>query len=336
AFAVWASGYKKYARAFSAEKRIAAGMKDLAGGFVKYGRMEAALAEFEQRLAAQADDRRAYYELFGRFFFSLGLIAELYVPFDMLDEEHARITREIDQPGQFPFLHYRLGILLSYMGKLAAALEEFSSCADHLPASKKLALKLERIIEFVKRVMLVVNKSMGIELSSAPVDAWVEAGFADIFQQQAWKKTGASPEEAAAWRSAGFSAVQCKEWRPYGLDRLSVRAWVDQGFTSPKEAARLAKGDLNPVEAKKWLQYFPDAAHDIVQWRKAGFIEPEEAVIWGSLFTFASEAARWRDLGFQPAEVEICLERGIKDPFTAKGQQQAEQLAAVREDEELE
>lgn len=334
AFQVWGSGYRKYARAFSAEKQIARAMGVLVKEFNAGGEVTRTLEDFETGLAQGLSGVDLYYPLFSRLYFSVGLQPELYTSRDSLEEEISRWEESMGQEIEYPFSHFRIGVLLTYQGRLEEALEKFSFCADHLPESKKRPLKLERVISFVKKVRdIEANKEDSVE-GMFSGDDWDHYGFSDPFQQQAWKKVGISAAQAAEWKEAGFTAVQCQGWNKHKIPVGMAQIWLAAGFDDPAVVKRWIRGGFDPETARNWEENFSADIDKAVEWRKAGFEEPLAAVAWSKVFMFPWEAIRWLELDFTPRDSALWLAKGVKDPFIARQQKvEEDKLEAARKGE---
>ena len=151
ALATWAAGYRKYARAFIAEKSVAQGMSELVKEFNRSGGVQQAFAEYEAGLSGGGEGEDLHYPFFAKLCFSLGLMPEAYAERSAIEQEKARLSDALLQAGKFPFMNYRLGLLHAYSGELAAALEQLTFCDDFLPTSKKRPLKIEKIISLIKQ-----------------------------------------------------------------------------------------------------------------------------------------------------------------------------------------
>jgi len=70
-------------------------------------------------------------------------------------------------------------------------------------------------------------------------------------------------------------------------------------------------------EAKKWKELFSEESSQASIWRANGFLSPEEASRWRSVFEIPQVAAQWKEAGFTKEQAENYRSVGITDVYEA-------------------
>lgn len=157
-------------------------------------------------------------------------------------------------------------------------------------------------VEEEAQAWIIELQMSGTAHSAAKAEAWRDAGFTPS-KARAWlRATGngsvhlsyLKPNEAAEWRDAGFTPSQAK-------------GWIRNGVT-PKRAAEWRDRDFSVSDYKAWSSHASAAA--AAEWRDHGFSaqlkwgsrrgEGEAFESWARLGLLPSEAARLRDVGWNP------------------------------------
>ena len=323
AVACWADAHENMPDAFFGDQGIRTGLRECRKQFEKEGCLEAYRRAWREK---KAEDSRAPYVLFLHYYFSLGLQPALFAPWSLLDQEENRWAQSPADVVQLEFHRFRLAVIHTYQGKLRQALEELTICEDRFPASKKEPWKVGQIASFLRELLDEDRAAGGDLIGDYSREQWEACGFADAFQQQAWSKAGASPEQAVEWKSLRFSPGQFRNWQMHGFSSAEAQGWLQSGIEDANEAAVWRRGDFSPAQAVSWRPHFPGQIERAVQSKKAGFADAELAARFLKVFTFPWEAVRWHEQGFDAKDAALWLAKGVHDPFVAKQQEKAENV----------
>lgn len=315
AFQIWSQGYEHHARAYYANRNVVQIRQALIENFQKQQGLQAALGEFKKAIRENPQEKQAFHSLFSRFYFSLGLIPELWIPVDDLDAQIKRWKQSLEREGEHPYPHYRIGVIYTYQAKLIEGREEFTRCRDRLLPKKRPSLKLDQILRFLRVVEKIVARLSGSSsVYTSEVRSWEDAGFSNPFEIENWKKLGIAPDEALLWKAGDISPEKARGWRQNKISPLQAVEWIKHGFEVPKEVRKWIITGLSPESARQWALCFSGRMELALQCYAAGLREPEIARKWMQIFSLPWEASRWQELGFSPNQAEHWIAQGVTDP----------------------
>ena len=324
AFSLWHRALENFGLECGRDEVLAREMNELLKSYKKRGVLRDVRSQFEQGLRNDLKQRSLYYPLISHFLFSLNLFPEFFEREDSLGDQKKRWQEEVEVDAKAPYPRYRLGLVLAHQGQLELAKEQLIVCRDICPPKKQFTFRLESVVEFIDE-LFEFEAAVRLELGSdAPLNSWVSSGFHTPFEQSAWKKTGAEPEEAALWRDFSFRPDEAKKWRRQGLKPKDAQEWRESGFDEPEQVKQWFRTGFSPEEARSWEKSFSGEIARAIEFRKAGFQEADQAVLWNQHFRIAWEAATWHELGFSVAQAADFLSKGIKDPYQAAQKRAAE------------
>lgn len=242
---------------------------------------------------------------------------------DALSEQSNRWRQSLEELGEYPFAHYKLALIYAYRGQYDQSLDELRICFDRLPSKKHAALRLSEILQFVTMVRDLKLDTHDICIDKTPDIAWNEQGFMTRFEIESWRKAGLAPNDASKWKIAGFSAQQTMLWQQKELDLETAQKWREVGFVDPSEVRRWVKEGFSATDAFVWKSEFDTSTDfasidDVLPWYRAGFLDPNNATKWATLFTFPHEAIQWQTLGVTVEEAQKWIESGFSDPYVVK------------------
>lgn len=319
AYRVWHAAHVRFYPAFLVEQRIVLGLGKLGRDSARREELRAELASLRAAIATSSPSRSAAsYRVMTSFLMTMGLLPECFEAVDQLDGESLRWRQSLEEQGEHPYPHFRLGLLALYRGELTAAEKELRHCQDRLPPKKQLSLKLAELLKFHEELAELERAALEEARGRSPDWEWDEAGFDNRFEREAWRRANFRAPEAAVWRDRGFSATQARSWRTERLTPEQARAWHDSGFGDPKTARRWARGGFSPEDARQWEPLFAHRIEEGVQCRSVGIPDPETASAWLRVCRFPWDAAQWRELGFTPEGAAKWIELGIADPYRAR------------------
>lgn len=322
ALLAWKEAYERFPQTFSSASAVVQQLQELIKSPEAVARLKAA----EEAYQADKTPENAYL-LILHFLFSLGALPELYTSRESLAEELEHWQSQArSEEGVLPFPHFRIGVLKCLQGDFDAGYESLSFARDHLPPSKHRPLRIEALLGFLREWVERPEEDTSLPVEELPDAHWERAGFTDLFQRSAWKKSGLQPGEAAHWRRVGFSPVAAGDWARAGFKAVEAQSWTDAGFLQAKEAKRWHKGGLDIEEAGRWRLVFKEDIGAALQCKQVGIEDPSEAGEWLKHFTFPSEAELWKRQGFSPEQAAQHLAQGAKDPFLVR---QSEALSSV-------
>lgn len=321
AFQKWADGENLYPLSFSSDQIINREMRRLIEESKEEDIVGKLFEEMRPAIANKSASEQQYYELFSKFFFSLGLQPFAFEKAEELDLARGRWKQSLEKRGEHPFPHYRFGLLYCYQGEFEKALDELLYCEDNLPRAKQVSLKLGEVSSFVKKLYRLQMTEVGLEPGSEPLEKWQAAGFSDPFQVRAWSKTAAPPLEAREWKDRKFTPDSAKAWRKLRLRPEEAEKWRQAGFRASGDVRLWSLAGVAPEVAQAWSK---DFRHDVslaIQSLNSDITDPLEANDWLDVFQFPSEASKWKEQDFTPDEARSFLEKGISDPFIARKSQ---------------
>ena len=257
----------------------------------------------------------------------MGIVHEVYVEEEKQEAELARWNRDLERDADPPYARYRIGLISIAQGRIEDAIRELRKASDGMPKSKQRILRMEGLLELSQTLLRRLKKEDELAGIAVGEEEWEAEGFSTRFEIEAWRKSGATAEQAKAWREVEFTPDKSARWRKEKLLPQEARTWLDGGFSDPKEARRWLRGGLTPEQALLWKEEFSHSQELAVQSFQVGIEDPLEANAWLELFSFPGEAASWRDLGFTPETSKKWLELEVKDPFIAKEEQVKEERA---------
>lgn len=333
AVVVWGESYQKYPRAFSGDAQVQKRMRSCAEAIMQKRLVSKALTELLQ--ADESEQLPAIYTYVQLFLLSEGLIPECYEPQAELAQRQEYWSGQTSTNQVFPYAHYRLGIVLGYLGLFDEAAHEMHYARDYLPASKHRFLRVEEVAAFFREVRDQLKSDITpVEDTSSP-EAWAQCGFEDAFSQQAWRQSGCNPKEAAKWSALGVRAQDAGEWKLQQIKLEEAQRWIAVDIMAAAEAKRWLRAEISPEQAQTWRAEFLEDLSIAIQCVQLGFSDPQEAKDWLEVFLFPYEAIAWKESGFLPEEAEKWMKSGIKDPFLAKQQRDEEEaiFAAARKEQ---
>ena len=317
ALSIWHRGFLTYPAEFTHDKELTRQMAKLVHENADAQSVNDALSLYRTSIEQKTVTERATYDLFLKLFFSLGLLPQYFVPFESLLDEQERWQKTVAEQPEYLIAHYWLGLLYSYRGELDNAVEKLLYCEDKMLPKKHQTVKLKQVAEFVRRVRNIARDKGKSYTASHEESKWTAAGFSNVFEQNAWQRSGLSPREAQAWRDAGFSPEQAKLWREQDVNPLTAALWCKENFTEPETARQWIRGDVTPAIARVWADAFKGPVSAALQCIHLGLGEPTDAAEWLSVFSLPWDAVPWKDLNFSPQEAHAWREAGYRDPYTA-------------------
>jgi tetratricopeptide (TPR) repeat protein len=330
AFQSWSTIYKLHEETFSQHAPTVALLADLVKTFNDDKEVDKLLEEPGFPNEKQLNKKPDYYKLFSHFFFSLGLMPEVYEEKTELRGRLQTWTDAANEAAAYPYAKFRAGVILCYLGELEKAFAELTACRDGLPSKKQETLKLQQSISFVQKLRRLTRDDTlpGQEVTQGD---WEYHGFTDPFQRRAWQQAGLPPEIAALWKAKAISPDRAKHWVHNGITLDEASRWTLEGIESVQEAILWRNAGLKPEEAKPWMVHLPNDQQTALQCVSVGFTDAKEAAEWLRVFMFPSEAIRWKEVDFTPAESLLWKEDGFSDPHQAK--QEATKRQKLKEEE---
>jgi tetratricopeptide (TPR) repeat protein len=320
AFALWAEGFSRYQPAYSVDQQILNQTAELLKREAEKGGLKTELEQHRQKLLSNPDDGSQLFVLLSYFLFSVGLIAECYEAPEDLTRREEYWRRNLEEKGEHPYPHFRLGLLAAMSGRLEQAESELRHCQDKLLPKKQATLKLKQLLRFIGELREMQRLAREGIVSSSPDWEWEAAGFANPFELKSWKNSGIRPTQAKLWRDAGLSAAQAREWSKQKVPAEEAHKWFEAGFREGKAVRKFMRAGMGPNEAKAWSEHFGPDVEQAIQCRSAGFTEPELARRWMNVILLPWDAIRWHELQFSPEEAAEWQALGYRDPHAAKEQ----------------
>ncbi len=308
AFSVWKVAHEKYQPSFSAHKPINDSLSKLVKEFNDKKIASASLKEFEKAFKKGEQTTVHYHTFLMHSLFSLRLVPEHFVLLNAIETELSEWKKSLQEIGEHPYPHYKIGIALACLGETSMAIEELMLCYDRLPEKKHASLSLKGVLDSVKQIRDIERAN--VDKGEPEESRWEAHGFTSRFVIESWRRHNIDPALAAKWRDAEFS---------------------------PNQAVRWIRAEIEPKVAQSWQKIFIGDIERAVQWLKAGFDEPHEALQWIEVFMFPWDALQWRDVSFTPTEAAFWTGQGIKDPFEARAEQDKQlkdQQEPLNEDED--
>ena len=327
AFAIWKEGFSRCPEAFVANQEVTNQMRELVSQYKQENKFDELSRTYLKKTKNDEATENDTYQLFSMLFFSLGLMPEVFEDQEKLHEQLEYWQKQLEAEGIFPYVHFRTGVLMCYLGEIEQAQEELRFCRDHAPSTKTRSLKVEQILSYLREILRNSITEVSQDVSTASEQDWSANGFEDKFSVEAWKKTGLDPEAAAEWRDEGFSASQASSWHQLEISLAEATAWRAAGFSSGKNAKKWLRAGINAADAASWLAQFSDDIEQAIRFQQAGFSDPREAKKWLEVFSMPFDAAGWYQLGFSPEEAADWRREGIRDPYEAKKQKEADEAA---------
>lgn len=316
----WFRGYKKYPAPFEQDLQILQGLSALAKEYKQSSQFAELCSAWEAAVESRAEDsaRRLAYQLCLNFLFKEELLPGMFESADSGELGEAYWKKNLQDLGEHPFPHFRLGLLAFYQGKLELALEKFRYCEDKILPKKQASLKLKQLSRFVsERLARKTEIETGIVLLS-PEEEWEAKGFVDPLIKRLWQQTALGPAEARAWLDAGLSPALAAKWAKVGFQPEVAARFIKEKVLDAAAARKWWKLGLEADQAGKWQSVFGEDLESALQCFGAGIREPESARQWLSLVGSPWNAFTWHEQGFTPDEARSWIERGLEDPFIAK------------------
>ena len=287
----WGKLFKQNPEAFNSYKPLVNLIRDKQRESIDQGSFEKDLIELAENYQAGKLEPETAHLAFSKLFFTLGLLPQHWFEFEELKASLKLWKIEANKQPFFPYNGYILGIIYCYCGIYGEANTILQRAYDHIPSSKRKALKIEEIISLIRKVVGEPKKKSNTGKDNFSEHDWLSLGFEQGEQLESWRVSGLSPEIARLWKEQKFSA---------------------------KEATRWFKGEFELDDAIVWREKFSDDPVFATQCRVAGFEDPAVAASWMKIFTFPSEAMRWIEQGFSSRDAAVWMRQGVTDPAEAK------------------
>lgn len=316
AYAEWSEGFVHYGASFTECREVVVGMRELAERFATsrsyLNRLHKVREEIRDRQSGVTD----FYSLFLDFFFTVGLLPEVFEYRHLLQQRQLYWLAEESGEGVNPYAKFRRIVVECYLGNLDEAKEDLLSCMDVLPDKKHHSLRLGACYSFISELVDAVQGQLP-ERHEATEEQWQEQGFGSEFEIAAWRKTGLLPEIALQWRKQGLKAAETSEWLRQRISLQQAVDWSAAGYKDPAVVKRWLRGNLTPQQANTWEKVFGGTVDDVILWLKQGFTDPVSSKGWFKLVHFPWVAQQWKDNGFSLHDARDWLSKGINDPFAA-------------------
>ena len=309
--------FRDFPTAFYQHQRLVRVLHETVSEFNKQDKLQKSLQTFKEGVRDEPKSSLPFYKLFCEFFFSLNLIPEAFEKEVELENSIKHWLNDLEEQGEHPYPHFRIGIIYCYQGKIEEAFDKMIYCRDTLPEKKRYSLRIDEILDFIHRIRRIASDAKHAA-SLENDDEWIKYGFDDAFQRDAWRKASIPAPSAKRWREAGFSAEGARSWDKLNIEVEKATTWKAAGFTDATKASIWLNAGFSPDEAGRWEEHFSEDPNLAVQCRVVGLEDPAEAKDWLRVFMFPSEAVQWMKAGFKPAEAVIWQGEGVNDPFYAK------------------
>lgn len=335
AYAEWCEGFVHYGASFSECREVVVGMRELAESFATSRNYKNRLHKVREEIRDRQTATTDFYSLFLDFFFTVGLLPEVFEYRHLLQQRQQHWLTEESGEGVNPYAKFRRIVVECYLGNLAEAKDELLSCMDVLPDKKHHSLRLGACYSFISELVDAVQGQLP-ERHEASDEQWQAQGFFSEFEIAAWRKTGLLPETALLWRKQGFKGTETSEWLRQRISLQDAIDWSAAGYKDPVIVKRWLRGNLSPAQANIWEKVFGGTVDDVIIWLKQGFTDPVSSKGWFALVHFPWVAQQWKDNGFTLQDARGWIAQGIKDPFAALRILRERELEAAQQNDVVE
>lgn len=289
AFQIWGKLYKRNPEAFISFKPLANLIRDKQKESIQEQIFENDLVELITKYQSNTLEPEFAHTAFAKLLFAAGLLPQHWFEFEDLKSALSLWKREASKQPFFPYNGYILGILYCYCGLYNEAMSFLQKSFDHIPSSKRKALKIEELIRLSKKV-IGEPKKQTLANEQYSEESWLALGFEKDDELVNWRASGLSPELAREWKKQNFTAKQASRW---------------------------SKGEFELEQALLWREKLSEDPVFATQCKVAGFSDPGVAANWMKIFTFPSEAMRWIENGFSSKDAAVWMRQGVTDPLEA-------------------
>lgn len=318
AFLTWGRSFSQYSAAYYQDARLVLARREFVKRLAADGVLNKRVTEYVEKKRIGEQSAESSFGLASLVFLVKGVFPECYLEIAELDSERTRLRAALAQEGDYPYLHYRLGLIAAYQGEFSTAALELGVARDLLKGKKEEVWKASELHDFFAALARRLELVGPLDAVRFGDEKWLDAGFGTVFESESWKRLGFAPDSAKGWRAAGFSADAAFPWNQEEIAPSVALEWREVGFLAPREAKRWLRGGLTANEALRWREEFGEDVSRAIQCYRVGILDPVEATQWLRVFQLPWEAGRWKTAGFTPAEALQHRAAGISDPEQIK------------------